>query len=472
MPSALEQAGFLPDVPDAAPPAASLEAAGFLPADAPAATGDNSPVGQPATAQPSGYFDTLKQMFSEGGEQVGAGLKQATHPGNFGDVDQGVTTAVLGGLGMAGAPFNAALRNYVSQPLEEKTGIPKEYTELATAALPLPMKRLPALNAAAKTERADHIENLFNAANDAYEAARKSPVTFAPEQVASFKGDLLDTLKASGHRDFTAPKTFRTLDELSTTEPTTAGDAIAVRKVLSKLTKSPDEGSAAVTAMKGVDDLLSAVPEADVARKNYAAASRAETVNDALDRAQLNAETSGSGTNLDNTTRQAIKSILLNPKARRGFSEEELAQMAQISRGTFVGNVSRWVGNMLGGGHSAMGVIGGEVVGGHMGAAAAPLIGGVAKKLGAFLTQKQVTKLDELMRSRTPEAQAKVVNPLSDWNAAAEEFRTSPVARNLARVSIASRNLSNNLGDLGINLSPENLIRSVLPSSAASEGTQ
>ena len=136
--------------------------------------------------------------------------------------------------------------------------------------------------------------------------------------------------------------------------------------------------------MKGVDDLLSAVPEANDARKTYAAAKRAETINDALERAELNAATSGSGQNLDNTTRQAVKSILQNPKARRGFSQEELEQMAHISRGTFVGNTSRYLGNLLGGG----GGVGTSVAAGAgayafgPAGAAAPVVGLRLQKVG------------------------------------------------------------------------------------------
>jgi hypothetical protein len=102
---------------------------------------------------------------------------------------------------------------------------------------------------------------------------------------------------------------------------------------------------------------------------------------------------------------------------------------------------------------------------------AAPALGAGLKRLGAFLTQKQVSKLDELMASRSPMAQAKVQNPLNDWSNAAEAFQVSPVARNMARLSIASRNLSTNFADIGIPVSVENLIRSVLPSTQANEGT-
>ena len=72
---------------------------------------------------------------------------------------------------------------------------------------------------------------------------------------------------------------------------------------------------------------------------------------------------------------------------------------------------------------------------------------------------------------RSTRGAAKIQNPLNDWSNAAQAFQVSPVPRNLARLSIASRNLSTNFGDMGITISPENLIRSMLPSTSANEGT-
>ena len=121
-----------------------------------------------------------------------------------------------------------------------------------------------------------------------------------------------------------------------------------MRKVLSKIArKSPEESDAAGTALGHIDYLLSPIPEADQARATYAAAKRAETIHDAMARAELNAATSGSGQNLDNTTRAAFKSILLDKKAQRGFTPDELGQMAVIARGGAVGNISRWLGSLL-----------------------------------------------------------------------------------------------------------------------------
>jgi hypothetical protein len=135
----------------------------------------------------------------------------------------------------------------------------------------------------------------------------------------------------------------------------------------------------------------------------------------------------------------------------------------------FSSNGVRYLGNLLAGHGMSSAAVGAYELG-PIGAAA-PAVGAGFKKLGAFLTNRQVSQLDQIMRSRSPDALPKITNPLNDWNNATEAFRVSPVPRNLARVSIASRNLANNLGDVGINLSPENLIRSVLRPSAANEAT-
>ena len=44
----------------------------------------------------------------------------------------------------------------------------------------------------------------------------------------------------------------------------------------------------------------------------------------------------------------AMKSILRNPKARRGFTPDEIKQMGTIARGTFTGNAVKWLGNVMG----------------------------------------------------------------------------------------------------------------------------
>jgi hypothetical protein len=414
------------------------------------------------------YPETYAQMSRESRVLMQEGIDQAAR-GGLGDVAVGAGKTALGGVGYLTSPINAGLRTIVGRPLEN-FGLPREYSEFAASlALPaLPISKAVStvaskvkdvFNIGSKINRAERLEGLFSAADDLYEAARASSVQWTPEQIAKFKSDALAALQREGHRDFTAPKTFRALDELSSTEPTNAGDAIAVRKTLGKLTRTPEEADAAGTVMDTLDNhLLSAIPEANDARSIYASAKRAEVIHDAMTRAELAASTSGSGQNLDNTTRQAFKSILQNPKLRRGFSPEELSQMASIARGTFAGNVSRYLGNLLGGGGGV-----GTTVAAGAGAyalgpagAAAPVLGYAAKKLGGILTQRQVAKLDALMQ-REPSIEP----ALAAWTDAAQQFEIAPVSRNLAGLAVASRGLSDHLGGRGIPVSPGALVRSV-----------
>jgi hypothetical protein len=162
----------------------------------------------------------------------------------------------------------------------------------------------------------------------------------------------------------------------------------------------------------------------------------------------------------------AMKSILRNPKARRGFTPDEIKQMGTIARGTFTGNAVKWLGNVMGGHLGTLGSIGAAYETGSLAPLAIAPVGYGFKKLGNVLTMKQVGKLDELMQARSPQAQAKIIAPLTCWSNAVQAFETAPVARNLARVSIASRNLANNFQDIGVTVSPQDLVKSIASSTA------
>jgi hypothetical protein len=74
------------------------------------------------------------------------------------------------------------------------------------------------------------------------------------------------------------------------------------------------------------------------------------------------------------------------------------------------------------------------------------------------------------LQARTPQAQEKIVAPLTDWSNAVREFEVSPEARNLARVSVASRALADHFGDIGVPVNPTDLVKSVM--STATEQQQ
>jgi Inorganic Pyrophosphatase len=114
-----------------------------------------SPVGK-ALSPFTSYGDTYTRMRQEAQGQVGEGLHQIFHPKtgtdpytkkegiDVSDVLGGAAKTAIGAAGFAASPISAAYRSVVGQPLEDTTGIPREYTEFA-AQLATPGLGLPAL---------------------------------------------------------------------------------------------------------------------------------------------------------------------------------------------------------------------------------------------------------------------------------------------------------------------------------------
>lgn len=94
---------------------------------------------QPFTSYP----ETYSRMNRESREQVSHGVDQLSHPSGAMDVAKGVGNVAAGSLGYASSPISAAIDTFVGKPIEENTGVPKEYTDFAASlALPIP-KRMP-----------------------------------------------------------------------------------------------------------------------------------------------------------------------------------------------------------------------------------------------------------------------------------------------------------------------------------------
>jgi len=257
-------------------------------------------------------------------------------------------------------------------------------------------------------------EAIKTTAKAGFDTAKSSGAAVPAQDVSNLALQARQSLESAGFRDYLAPKTFSALAELEKPPQgavASVADLHGIRRVLGKAATSPDatERSAASQVMVEIDKLLSTVsPELKTAVGNYAAAKRSDLVRGKLESADLNAASAHSGTNIDNSIRQQIRTVLTNPKLRRGFSKEELAQMEKIVRGTSAGNVIRATGNMLGGGGGLGAVISGAAGYGAAGPAgvAAPAVGYALKKAGNALTARQVAKLDEMIRARSPLAQS------------------------------------------------------------------
>lgn len=82
------------------------------------------------------------------------------------------------------------------------------------------------------------------------------------------------------------------------------------------------------------------------AREAHARVRKTELIEQAIDKADLQAASTGSGGNINNATRQKLRQILDNPKKRRGFSEEELAAIEDVVRQGKVEGILRLAGKL------------------------------------------------------------------------------------------------------------------------------
>lgn len=278
-------------------------------------------------------------------------------------------------------------------------------------------------------------DELGAAAKAAYDHPTVAALELNPSSTAFQAGKIKDSLNKTGFRELNAPQTYGIIDELKTPLGLTAkiADVQSVRTALGKVAgnfSNPVEQAAASKAISGIDNYLANLKPFDVAKGdaqaaasilndakgNYAAMKRATRFDDAEYRAELNTASAHSGGNINNATRQALKSILISPSKRRGFSDDEIAQIEQVVKGTATGNVMRKVGKLL----STSGMHGANVIAGsavaapltHGASLALPAIGIVAKKIADMSTGAAVRKLDEMIRSRSPlAAQVAAQNP-------------------------------------------------------------
>lgn len=458
---------------------------------------------QKETASPQGYFATQRQMAGEGYEQATKGFSQigsawksasehpdeAQHQENIRDMVGGLGNAAAGSVNYVTSPINAGLRTAVGEPLEKLTGIPKEYSEFAASMLlpvRLPTSLMSKAGGAAKVA-APTVEALKDAARAGYQSEAVKGLQLDPQALSNWSNAARAALEDKGFVSELAPGTHAILKRAAGPIPdgstVTGTNVDSLRKALGNAAKSSNstERAAAVRSMEELDKFLPAVKPGEViagspevaastladARGNWSAASHAELLDKKQLRAELRAAAANSGQNVANSVRQRIADILVSDRERRGFSKQEIALMERVVNGSGAQNAIRALGNLMGGGGGAL-AAGYEVAGalGHGPLAAVPAVGFGLKKLSNALVGRDMDKLNELVRSNSPLGR-RVAAPMVSWSKAVKAIESDASPRNLAMLGIASRNLSNNLKDVGVTVSPHELVRSLMPADSA-----
>lgn len=272
---------------------------------------------------------------------------------------------------------------------------------------------------------------LKEAADMGYKNARRAGVEYTSDGVKTVAEAALQRLREKGLIDATAPSTIKVLNELASPPPgsfVTASDIISARQVFNKLGRQTADGRptpdavAAGDVSRGLGVFLQRPPEGTVragagktvgklvreADQNYAASLRSNKLNGIAENADNRAAAANSGLNLDNTIRQRVADLLDPNKSGRlrGFSQEEVAALKQVNRGTASRNTLRFVGNRLGGLTStALAGAGGAYMAGPTGALLAGVptaLGYSAKEISNILARRSLGAADKMVRSRSP----------------------------------------------------------------------
>lgn len=428
-------------------------AASDKPAFDPSKPFEVAPEKSPAPSWSDAITDIPHEIASEAGNAVDK-IKALGNRGEQGPLEGLMTTgkAALAVPQLIASPLTGAARSLIGHPMaqaEHAVGTlinpeqaakddPAKMYEAAKSDVDTAMSAMggekPSGLIAAKPAKlnvvAPSTKELFQAADSNYKNARGLGVEIHPQAVANVADNILTDLHTDGFRDYLAPKTYRAIDELKNPpgQNVEIADLEGVRRALGKAAADPAEKAAATRGIGAIDDYLANLDPKDVvvnpqfagkvsaeaqeARGNYAAAKRSEQLDAVEKKADRQANSAGSGTNIDNATRQKIKEVLNNPKKLRGFSDSEVDQMEKIIRGTPVGNVARLLGKFAPSGvvSGALSAGAGFAAHGPLGAVALPAAGYAAKKAADASTLRLLAKLKNDVRARSPLGKQKAIN--------------------------------------------------------------
>ena len=361
-----------------------------------------------------GAFPTSSQIQSKIEETTVPFYKPKTYAGEWGETIGGFAPAAIGGV--AGLPARIGTQVLAPALASEGLGHLAKGTRLETPArLSGALLAGPAASRALAGRAAPSVEQL----KAAYTSTVDNPALRSlPVNTAGLSDRIVTALESKGFDQLNTPTAFKRAAHIDTYQNPTAGDLINVRKKLSadaqaSSVSNPSATAASDLAKRKVDEAIDAVsPEFKAANANYAAAKRSDLIQGKVEQAENRAAGANSGQNASNAKRQRIVDILNSEKLSRGWSAGELAQAKKVAHGTKVGNTGRYVGNLLGGG-GGMGQFvtaaalggGGYAAGGEQGLAAGlalALAGKGGKAVEAASINRQLAKLDQLVRSRAP----------------------------------------------------------------------
>lgn len=338
---------------------------------------------------------------------------------------------IIGGLKRAFTTPGDVMSGKVDLNTEEGFGRALELSGFAT---PVPPGiRAGRLGTAPPKAPAPSSEALKGAADAGYTAVREMGVDYATPAVTDMINGVRAGLEQKGILAELAPKTHAIIGKFANPPEgsvVTIAGLEAARRAAGHAAEdfaNPTEQLAASRLIQSIDEFIAkgdprtvvAGPAAEAgktlatARANSAAAKRSDSLTGIEDRADLRAAASNSGTNFDNTLRQRVVDVLVDPKRKRGFNADEIELLEKIVGGDVLRNAMRRVGNALGGGGGlgaavtsgiggAAGAALGGPVGAMVGATVGPLAGAGARAAQNAMARRALAAADAATRQRSP----------------------------------------------------------------------
>jgi hypothetical protein len=348
---------------------------------------------------------------------------------------------ILADVGEVIAPIGEAfegLENKLGETAFDLTGSPA----LATAAAIIPTAVVEALGvgagkgavkqaakikkslakgkiARAINDAAPTIDQLKDTARNIYREIDDIGAVVKPEAYSSLSQKLRSEAQKAGLDPDITPKSTKVLKRFEELEgkPVSITEIDTLRKVAQTAASAiePAEKALGVRIINTIDDFLDnagvtifETPGKDlaigkrykVARDLWGRARKAETVQEAFEKARLQAS------GFENGIRTQFRAILNNKKKSKFFNAEEKAAMKRVVMGDTKENIARLVGKLgfsEGGATqligTSIGVGAGAAVGGVPGAVIVPLVGQLSKKLAQRMTIKNADFADQVIRA-------------------------------------------------------------------------
>lgn len=277
------------------------------------------------------------------------------------------------------------------------------------------------LKGATKKAAAPSSELLRQMKTITYKQADNLGVAYSPTAFDNLLADMVGSVKAENISPDRHRAAYSLLVDLSKKrgQPISLTELDHWRQIIRRDLITPSYGNPAMSAdahfgemmLDDIDNFIDAARGGDVisgdpqkAAKLIVAARglntrlrKTEMIEDALIKAKRQAESTGSGGNINNAIRQKIRAILDNPKKVRAFTAEERKAMEGLVRQGKIEDLLRWVGKFSPGGNGLIGMltIGGTVM--NPGMAALPVAGMVAKGAADAGTINKAKKLQDMV---------------------------------------------------------------------------